>query len=238
MAKKLDKAILKKLIDLGRTEGTVRVAIANIKRQNSGLTSNAAAQVYAQKHHISLMPKLDAEDKASLTTMRSAPVYIPVARKGGNGKPQKEKYVEFFKYPTTDVFLKKHIEEINTTYNTRCYVATFLLCRKVIQNLIVDLLTKQFPPKKAKANKELYYDLDKKRFLDFSIILDNLNKKRHSFSVTAVKPIEALVAKAKKFTKDANDQTHSWFYIAKKKDLDDADIDQILSLIKKVDESI
>lgn len=238
MAKHLDRGILKKLTDLGLTECTVKVAISKIRRENTGLTLNAAAQVYAQRHRISLMPKLDDEDRASLATIRSSPVYLPVIRKGGGNKRKKEQYVEFFKYPTTDVFQKKHIDEINITYNTKCYVATFLLCRKVIQNLIVDLLTAQFPPNKAKENKELYYDLGRKRFLDFSVILKNLYDKRHSFAVTAVSPIQVLVGKARKFTRDANDQTHSWFYAAKKKDLDDADIDQILSLIQKVADSM
>ena len=237
MAKNLDKEILKKLMTLKLTKGTIRVSIANIKRQNSGLTSNAAAQVYAQKHGMSFMPKLDAEDKASLANMKSTQIYVPVVRKGSS-KTQKIKYVDFFQYPTADLFQKKHIEEINVTYNTKCYTATFLLCRKVIQNLIVDLLTTKFPPNKAKENKELYYDINRRRFLDFSIILDNLNKKRHDFPVTAAGPIQVLVGKARKFTRDANDQTHSWFYMAKKKDLDDADIDQILFLIKKVADSL
>src|SRR5258708_7757686 len=175
MAKQLDKDILKKLMTLKLTKGTVRVAIANIKRQNSGLTSNAAAQVYAQKHQMSFMPKLDAEDRVSLTTMKAQPTYFPVIAKKSSGKQSsQQKWVEFFSYPTTDIFQKKHIEEINITYNAKCYTATFLLCRKVIQNLIVDLLTTQFPPNKGKQNKELYYDLNKKRFLDFSFILYTL----------------------------------------------------------------
>jgi hypothetical protein len=204
MARRLDNAILKKLVGLGLTKGTVRVAIANLKRQNTGLTSNAAAQVYAQKHSMSFMPKLDADDKASLANMKTAQVYIPMPRKSGNSKLQKVKYVEFFTYPTTDVFQKKHIEEINIAYNAKCYTAAFLLCRKVIQNLIVDLLIKQFPPNKAKENKELYFDIKQRRFLDFSVILRNLFEKRDSFPVTAVHPIQVLNGKASKFTKDAN----------------------------------
>ena len=239
MAKQLDKEILKKLMTLELTEGTIRVAVANIKRQNSGLTSNAAAQVYAQKHNMSFMPKLDAEDKASLTTMKAQPTYLPVVGKKSTGKQNsQQKLVEFFRHPTTDIFQKKHIEEINIAYNAKCYTATFLLCRKVIQNLIADLLIKRFPPNKAKKNKELYFDLKRKRFLDFSVILKNLYDNRNSFPVTAVHPIQVLNGKASKFTKDANNQTHYWYYTAKKKDLDDADIDQMLSLIKKVDESI
>ena len=223
---------------LNLTRGTIRVAIANIKRQNSGLTSNAAAQVYAQKHHMSFMPKLDTEDKTSLTTMKAQSTYVPVIAKKSSGKPSSPKWVEFFTYPTVDIFQKKHVEEINIAYNAKCYTAAFLLCRKVIQNLIVDLLIKQFPPNKAKKNKELYFDFKRRRFLDFSVILKNLYDNRNLFPVTAVHPIQVLNGKASKFTKDANNQTHYWYYIAKKKDLDDADIDQILSLIKTVDESI
>lgn len=111
------------------------------------------------------------------------------------------------------------------------------MCRKVIQNLIIGLLIKQFPAK-TKKNRELYFDIDRGRFHDFSVILKNLYTKRKSFNPLAIKPIERLYSRVKPFVKDANDQTHSWFYMANKKELNDINIQEIIHLIESVDKTI
>ena len=67
MAGHLNPAIMDHLEKkLGKTAAQIRPRISEIRRDNSGLTMNAAAQVYAQKHKTSVLAKLDPEDRQSL----------------------------------------------------------------------------------------------------------------------------------------------------------------------------
>lgn len=232
----LKKEIIKDLIKkFGGIEGSIRARISEIRRTYPALTLNAAAQIYAQKKGKSILAKLDKEDRESLSRV---PIYQKkiIVAKHLRGKKSLI-FFTFLKYNSSDPFQKKHIEEINKAYNCKCYTAVFILCRKVIQNLIIDLLIKQFPAK-TKKNRELYFDIKRGKFHDFSVILKNLYNKRKSFSPLAIKPIERLCSRVKPFVKDANDQTHSWFYVASKKEIDDVKIQEIIYLIESIDKTI
>jgi len=50
---------------------TIRVLISNIRIGNAGLTPNAAAQVFAKKHGVSVFRHLNDEDKKSLNSYNS-----------------------------------------------------------------------------------------------------------------------------------------------------------------------
>lgn len=54
-----------------KNEQVIRQTISNIKRKNAGLTSNAAAQIFADMHKVSVYRYLDDKDKDSLSK------YIP-----------------------------------------------------------------------------------------------------------------------------------------------------------------
>ena len=127
----------------------------------------------------------------------------------------------------------EHIEEINRAYNAGCYTATYILSRKVIENLIIGLLKKKFS-----KQPNLYFDTGRGRFRDFSEILKNLSTSKKSFDPTIHKAIDRLVSKASAFKDEANDKTHSLFHIATKKELDDAGVEQILALVISIDASI
>lgn len=67
MADRLNPAIMAHLEKkLEKKASQIRPRISEIRRDNSGLTMNAAAQVYAQKHKTSVLAKLDPEDRQSL----------------------------------------------------------------------------------------------------------------------------------------------------------------------------
>ena len=72
MAKKLSIEILQIFKDrLGKTPQKVKPRLSEIRREHSGLTLNAAAQLYARKHGTSIMPKLDPEDRQSMTSVQA-----------------------------------------------------------------------------------------------------------------------------------------------------------------------
>lgn len=73
MADRLNPAIIAHLEKkLEKTATQIRPRISEIRRDNSALTMNAAAQVYAQKHKTSVLAKLGAEDRQSLGVYQQA----------------------------------------------------------------------------------------------------------------------------------------------------------------------
>lgn len=56
---------------LGKTAEQIRPRLSEIRRKHSGLTMNAAAQMYAQSQGTSIMGKLGREDRQSLATVQA-----------------------------------------------------------------------------------------------------------------------------------------------------------------------
>jgi len=216
----------------GLAEGTIRKNISLIKSDYPSCTSNAAAQIFAKSRGFSLMQKLSQDDKITLSNIEFKKQKFVVNQKKSI---KKEKTIKIFDYKTDDYFKKGHIEEINKAYTKGCYTSVHILARKIIENLIREILSTKYPPEK-KVNKELYFDISQNRFKDFSVILKNLYDKRHDFDPEKIKIIERLNQKASKFKKDSNDATHSWYHlINNKKEIDDLDIQLIIELIKKLE---
>lgn len=232
----LESAILK-AFDIKRA--SFRTRISEIRRANPALTHNAAAHIFSQKKGKSQMRYLDAEDRKSLPVPPHLPViqYRPAVKHGRKtrthvNRPGKD----FVVFQTDDKFQKRHIQEVNSTYEHGNYIATYILCRKIIENLIIDLLVKRFPNNDL-PSRSLYYDVARGRFNDFSVTLKNLHDKRSEYPDKVKKAVERLCQLAKGFAKDANNQTHSWFYIATKKELDESSVQEILDLIETINSS-
>jgi len=76
-----------------------------------------------------------------------------------------------------DIFYKKLVLEINRAYKVGAYTGAFILCRKLIENLIIDILRKKFPPNEE--NLKIYYRKDDGRFHDFTILLQKLEERKY-----------------------------------------------------------
>jgi len=233
--RKLNPVILKYLAKkTGKSESTVRQKISFLRRDNANCTLNAVAQIYARQFGISVLQKLDKEDKACLPSIEVKKNVVVIQKK----PTKKEKIIEIITYSSDDYFKKGHIHEINKAYTKGCYTSVNLLARKIVENLIIDLLRAKFPPDNL-ANKELYYDTTKRRFKDFSVILETLYGKRNDFEMDDKNIVERLYDLAKPLKKDGNDKTHSWFYLVKiKKEIDDLELQSIIELIKKLESSL
>ena len=229
---KLKPEILKKLIEKSNLkEQTVRSRLSNLKRKYPRCTLNAVAQLFASQHGFSVMQKLSKEDKETLPNHEIERPLIKLEKKEIK---KREKLLALIKYDTDNHFQKGHIDEVNRAYTKGCYTSAYILSRKVIENLVLDILRIKFPPSTL-VNKELYYDINRKRYRDFEIILKNLYDKRHDFNVNSIKPIERLNQKAKNFKDGANDVTHSWYYlIESKKELDELELQSVIELIKQI----
>jgi len=219
---------------LTKKESTIRTNISLLRRDYASCTPNAVAQIYARRFGISVLQKLDKEDKKNLPNLEFRKNKIIVNKKR---LQKKEKIMTIVDYDTNDYFKKAHIQEINKAYTKGCYTSVNILARKIIENLIIDILRAKFPHNK-KQNKELYYDTSKRRFKDFSVILKNLYNKRTTFKLDDKDIVERLYSKALKIKNYTNDVTHSWFYIVKiKKEIDDLELQTIIELIKKLEKS-
>ena len=240
MAKKLSPKILQKLITkTDNSESGIRARLSEIRRQNPSITLNAAAQLYASRHGLNVMQMLDEEDRASMPTASQvhAISIATVMNRSRKGRRSKQPVI-ILNYQTSDPFGKRHIEEANRAYNYNCYTAALILCRKIFENLLInEILVKRYPERK-KENREFYYNISQKRFRDFSEIDNNLYKRRNEFPPTCVKPIERLHRKQRVFMKNANDYTHSWYYVCTKREFDDIGIQEIADLIAKINASI
>lgn len=72
MADRLNPAIMAYLaVKLDRASENIRPRISEIRRKNSGLSMNAAAQVYAEKHGTSVLSKLDQADRQSFASYQN-----------------------------------------------------------------------------------------------------------------------------------------------------------------------
>lgn len=72
MADRLKPSILDALVNkTGRTAEQIRPRLSELRRKHSGLTMNAAAQMFAQAQGASIMGKLDQVDRQALATVQS-----------------------------------------------------------------------------------------------------------------------------------------------------------------------
>ena len=216
----------------GLAERTIKNKISLLRSDYPSCSLNAAAQIIAKSCGFSVMRMLSKEDRNTLPNIEVKKQKVSISQIKSF---KKEKIIEIINYETNDYFKKGHIKEINKAYTKGCYTSVHILARKIIENLIREILAKKFPPQK-KENKEFYFDISQNRFKDFGIILRNLYDKRNDFEPDKIKIIKRLYQTTKRFKDDSNDTTHSWYYlINSKKEIDDFDIQLIIELIKKLE---
>lgn len=229
---KLNPQIVQYLsIKIDKKPKTIEKDISLMKRKYGTCTSNAVAHLYATQYGYSVMGKLTKDDKATLPHIDLDKKKIKLEQKDIK---KKEIILAVIRFDSDDYFVKGHISEVNRAYTKGCNTSVYVLTRKIIENLIIDILRDKYPPNSI-ANKELYYDLNKKRYHDFSVVLKNIYDRRYNFEVGKEKVIERLYQKAKNLKDDANDKAHSWFHLVKtRKEIDDLDLQTIFELIKKI----
>jgi len=195
---------------IGKQKSTVQKDIYSLRKSYPTCTINAVAQIYAQTYGSTVYRKLDKNDKQSLPNIQIEKQAITIKKK--SSKPiNKNKLVIFINYKTSDPLRKGHINEINRAYTYKCYTCVFILVRKIIENMLVDILRRKFPPS-TKENKELYFDTNQNRFKDFSIILKNFKDKSYEFGLEK-KLVERIADISKKLKDEGNDKAHSWFHL-------------------------
>ncbi|MEM5835322.1 MAG: hypothetical protein QXM11_02010 [Candidatus Aenigmatarchaeota archaeon] len=220
----LDPKILKKLVEkTGMEKNVIRVRLSQIRRKHPSISLNAAAYIFAQQHGFSF--PLSEEDRKTLGNIKLEKVPVKIVR-------QRKQIINIAEYETSNNFLKEHITEINKTYSYGCYTACFVLMRKVLENLIIEILRKKYPQNK-KEHKKMYFDFNRKRNHDFNILLQNLRNNSKDFE-TEKKLVERICQLCESFKETANEMAHSLYHIATKKEIDNSRFQDILNLIKEL----
>lgn len=209
-----------------KTNNAIQVKLSKLSRKHN-VPLNASAEVWAKEEGFSVWGLLNDKDKESLGNKTFQTINIKTKTKVNPNKNT----VSFVNYETSNKFLKEHIEEINRCYTFHCYTAAFILTRKIIENLIMEIVKKKFP---ENSDKELYLNFSTGHIRDLSELIKNLRNKSSSFDPDEKKLIQRILSLSENFKNDANDKTHSLYHICKKKELDDSNPQQILDLIKEV----
>jgi hypothetical protein len=230
---KLKIEILKKLIKKTELEeSTIRSALSRIREKYAFLTLNASAQIFAKEHGFTVTNQLDPVDRQALSHLEEKRVVVPIKQK----KEKKETIIKMANYETNDSLLQKHIDEINRTYTFHCYTATFILCRKVLENLILNILKNKYSENKLE-HRTKYIDVKRGRVADFSVLLSNLGESSKDFGPPYDKLANRICQLSEAFKDDANDMTHSLYHIASKREIDENKFQEILDLIRKLEVS-
>jgi hypothetical protein len=132
-----------------------------------------------------------------------------------------------------DHFLNKIVEDLNGTYRAGFYTPTLFLIRKLIENSIICILEDKFP-RNQNNNINLYFDVHKNRYKDFSDLLLALNSKRSSFVIkNAVTRFMTLATNLKDKT---NSFIHHLEYNGSKEDVEGTNVVDVIELLRKIDE--
>ena len=224
--------MLKKKTKGEKSAQAIRSALSRIRNRNPSLTLNASAEIYAKKQGFSISKYLNEKDRESLSHVVLKEIKISPSR-----SHTKKKLTIIATYKTDDKLLRSHLDEINKTYTYGCYTATFVLCRKVLENLIIHHILRKKYPENKKEHREKYYDFNRRRFLTFEKLLSNLRNCKNDF-VPEEQLVKRICDLASAFKETANEMTHSLYHIATKSEIDDKAYQNILDLMNKIEKSI
>jgi len=213
------------------SEKTIPSAISRIRGKDPALTLNAAAEVFARKHGVSVQRFFNERDRDAFKIRKIEKIKIKTSEQN-----HRRKKTVIANYDSNDKMLKSHLDEINKTYTYGCFTSTFIMCRKVLENLLIHhILIRKYPPN-IPQNRDKYLD-ENDRFLVFSKILSNLKNSSTDFHHNK-KLVERICNLAEGFKDDANDMTHSWYHLARKKEIDEKNFQQILDLVAELEKSV
>jgi len=144
---------------------------------------------------------------------------------------------ELIKSQFSDLFYNNLKKEINLSYGYELFTAAFILSRKMIENLVIDVLRLKYPAN-IPGNLDIYFWQDPKRIQsgrhhDFTVLLKNLEEKQDDFIIDKGIIVEFLRL-VKVFRPISNANAHSIIMITEEKNLLDAKIDVIVELLLKL----
>jgi hypothetical protein len=117
--------------------------------------------------------------------------------------PVVSKFIEVVWIP--DDFYEKLIDEINRAYAYQMPMALSITVRKLLENLVIDILRKKY----GTAHLELYYNPSRRRFNDFSVLLQNLDAKKGDFHYISSSLDRSFISDLNRYRETGNSGAHS-----------------------------
>jgi len=112
-------------------------------------------------------------------------------------------YLNVQKVP--DDFYTDLIAQVNHCYSLGVYPAQMVLLRKLMENLVIDVLRRKYGTKDI----GLYYDTNRRRFKDFQVLLDNMKSKLADFAPTSPGLDASAVKMLQSFRETGNRTAHT-----------------------------
>jgi hypothetical protein len=121
-------------------------------------------------------------------------------------------------------------QEINDCYEKNYSNAAFFLCRKLVENLIFNILEKKYP-----VDEALWYSSVTRNHHKLSLLISNLYSKKQDFKVNVQTYIEKFNSLVGLFRKESNSKAHNIFeYLSDKSELKKFKINDLIQLLLNI----
>ncbi|MCL5099638.1 MAG: hypothetical protein M1158_00760 [Candidatus Marsarchaeota archaeon] len=115
--------------------------------------------------------------------------------------------------------------EINKAYSYSLFTSALMLSRKLVENLLIDILRKKYPV--AINGLDVYYITNKRRFKDFSVLIDELETRKANFAPD-VPVVEVILTLIKPIRETSNSGAHSLTFYSNKNEVDALKIPELI----------
>lgn len=123
----------------------------------------------------------------------------------GNERSDEAKFIE--NIHIDDEFYDSLISDINESYQAGIDEATLVLSRKLVENLLIDLLRGKYGH--SGGNIELFYDTNNRQFRRFSTLVENLNENMEDFEYYSDRMDDDIIPKIKELKGGGDASAHS-----------------------------
>ena len=120
-------------------------------------------------------------------------------------KNRKTKFIQ--EIHIADEFYESLISDINKCYQAGVDEATLVLTRKLVENLLIDILRAKYGH--SEGNLELFYDTDTRQFRRFLDLIDNLENNMHDFEYYSDRMDGDVIPKIKQLKVGGDASAHS-----------------------------
>lgn len=121
-------------------------------------------------------------------------------------------------------------QEINDCYEKNYPNACFFLCRKMIENLVFNILEKKYP-----QDEPLWYSSATRSHNKLSLLISNLYSKKSDFKLNVQTYIEKFNALVGTFRKESNSKAHNIFeYLNDKSELGKFKINDLIQFLLNI----
>jgi hypothetical protein len=212
---KLEDVIWQAEDELSKTEKVgVALYIAVQEAEDGKITPNTlkelieASEVAVEGDSVyGLVGYLEEEELASREegyglTIEGRKRFRPIVSEGEAVKPREESFIAISE--PDDNFYGPLINDINTCYKNRVYDATLILTRKLLENLLIEILRGHY----GMTELSLFYIEEKGRFQPFAVLLENARDRIEQLRMYDL-DIADLLEEMDRFREEGNASAHS-----------------------------